>query len=141
MFWVGILASISPVMVSKVGTSLFSFMTSTVGGGICNCFAISVNSDIGLSCTVSRIKVISAFWAESQTAVRAVLYECTRVLYAFRRMSLDSDPIWSSKMSIAVCTAVTNVWVLFGCFAHALIFGAGIFRLQLHPSRVCICVD
>ena len=128
-------------MVSKVGTSLFSFMTLTIGGGICNFFTISVNSDIALSCTVSRIKVISAFWAESQMAVRAVLYECMRVLYALRQMSLDSDPIWSSKMSIAVCTAVTNVWVLFGCFARARIFGADIVRLQLHPSRVCICVD
>ena len=56
-------------------------------------------------------------------AVRAVLYDCTRVLYALRWVSLDSDSIWSSKMSIAICTAVTNVWVLFGCFARALIFG------------------
>ena len=128
-------------MVSKVGTSLFSLMTWTVGVSSCNFFTISVNSDISLSWTVSRIKVISAFWAESQTAARAILYDHMRILYALRRMSLDSDPIWSSKMSIAVCTAVTNVWVLFGCFARTLIFGADIVRLQLHSSQICHCID
>ena len=128
-------------MISKVGTSLFSFTTLTVGVGSCNFFAISVNLDISLSCTVSRIKVILAFWAESQMAVRAALYDCTSILYTFRWMSLDNHPFWSSKMSIAVCTAVTNIWVLFGCFARALIFGASIVRLQLHSSQICCCID
>ena len=67
-------------MVSKVETSLFSFTTWIVGVGSSNFRAISAKADISLSWTVSRIKVISACWAESQTAVRAILYDRMRIL-------------------------------------------------------------
>ena len=67
-------------MVSKVGMSLFSFTTRIDGVGSSNFCAITANSDISLSWTVSRIKVMSASWAESQTMVRAVLYDRTKVL-------------------------------------------------------------
>ena len=53
-------------------------------------------------------------------------------------MSLDNDPIWSSKISIVACTAVTNVWVLFGCFARELIFGTDIVGLQLYSGGCSI---
>ena len=59
-FWYGYLAVISPVMVSKVGTSLFSFTTRIDGVGSSNFCAITANSDISLSWTASRIKVMSA---------------------------------------------------------------------------------
>ena len=62
--------------------------------------------------------------ARSQTAVRAVLYDQTRFS--------------SSKVSMAICTAVTNVGVLSGCFPHEVIFiFAMVDRITLRFSTIC----
>ena len=76
--------------------------------------------------------------ARSQTAVRAVLYDQTKFLYALRQMYCIKDPISSSKVSIAVCTAVTNVRVLSGCFAHEVTFVFPMVdRISLQFSTMC----
>ena len=92
----------APVMVSRVGTLCCSFTTWVVGARVFSFHAITESSAISLSWIIARISVTSAKWAKSQTAVRVVLYDLMKFLYAFMWTSCVSDVISSSNVFNAV---------------------------------------